>query len=57
MAEREEGKVSLDEDTFQSLENDFQEIIKELMNDNTLEKLVVYLHKLNQFLFCCRLMP
>lgn len=57
MAEREEGKVSLDEDTFQSLENDFQEIIKELMNDNTLEKLVVYLYKLNQFLFCCRLMP
>lgn len=49
MSERDEGKVSLDEDTFLSLENDFQEIIKELMTDNTLEKLVVYIHKLNLF--------
>jgi len=50
MAEREEGKVSLDEDTFQSLENDFQEIIKELMNDNTLEKFRVEYEKLHKAL-------
>jgi len=50
MVEQDEGKVSLDEDTFQSLENDFQEIIKELMGDNTLQKFRIEYEKLHKAL-------
>jgi len=45
-----DDKVSLDDDAFQSLEKDFQEVIGELMGDKSLEKFRVEYEKLHKAL-------
>lgn len=45
-----EEKVALDDDAFQSLEKDFQQVITELMGDQTLEKFRLEYEKLHKAL-------